>query len=125
MKRYLIEYVWEHNSSQSSVCKIVINAWSEDHAREILSAQKILSVEELPKESRLDLEAYRKDIIKCASALYEKGKTMDRDEHLKMWDYHIQYCVDLIHNAYKGGLLDAMDKQKQHDEEVSDANEKR
>jgi len=50
MKKYLIEYVWEHNSSQSSVCKIVAYAWSEDHARAILEAQKILSVEELSND---------------------------------------------------------------------------
>lgn len=50
MNKYLIEYVWEHNPSQSSVCKVVAYAWSEDHARAILQAQKILSVEEMRDE---------------------------------------------------------------------------
>jgi hypothetical protein len=47
MKKYLIEYVWEHNSFQSSICKIVAYAWSEDHVRMTFGAQKILSIEEL------------------------------------------------------------------------------
>lgn len=47
MKKYLIEYVWEHNRFQSSICKIVAYAWSEDHVRMTFEAQKILSIEEL------------------------------------------------------------------------------
>jgi len=47
LKKYLIEYVWEHNSFQSSICKIVAYAWSEDHVRMTFEAQKILSIEEL------------------------------------------------------------------------------
>lgn len=70
---------------------------------------------ELPKNPRLDLEAYRKDIIECAGGKYEEGKTiaetMGEDAHLELWDYDIEHCVHLIHNAYKGGLLDAIDKQ--------------
>ena len=50
MKKYLVEYVWEHNDFQSSVCKIMAYAWSEAHVRVIFEAQKILSVEELRHE---------------------------------------------------------------------------
>ena len=50
MKKYLIEYVWEHNSFQSSICKIVAYAWSGDNARASFEAQKILSIEELSSD---------------------------------------------------------------------------
>ena len=50
MKKYLIEYVWEHNSFQSSICKIVAYAWSEDHVRVTFKDHKILSVEELSSD---------------------------------------------------------------------------
>ena len=50
MKKYLIEYVWKPNRFQSRICKIVARAWSEEHARVIFEAQKILSVKELNDE---------------------------------------------------------------------------
>ena len=73
---------------------------------------------------RLDLDEYRRQMIECAggkvSDFYDaKSKTWKilkereiSDSHLVMNAYDLCFIEHLIHNAYKAGLLDAIDEQE-------------
>lgn len=71
---------------------------------------------------RLDLDEYRRQVIECAggkvSDFYNQrdeswniGKAFE-DCHLVMDAYDLCNIEHLIHNAYKAGLLDAIDEKE-------------
>ena len=72
---------------------------------------------------RLDLDEYRRQMIECAggkvSDFYDAetkewkiAKDGDIcDSHLVMNAYDLCHVEHLIHNAYKAGLLDAIDEE--------------